>query len=65
MVSIIVRSGTNEDAYGITKLYFDRTERVLSRPNLRIDLENFPSTVAVLNNEMVGFCLFNTTSHVE
>jgi len=56
-MSIIIRPGTEEDAYGITKLYFEETGRVLSRPNLRIDLKDYPSAVAEaeLSGEIVGF----------
>ena len=54
-MNVIVRSGIGADAYGITKLYFEGTGRVLSRPNLRIDLEDYPSAVAVLDGEIVGF----------
>ena len=62
-MNIIIRAGTNEDAYGITKLYFEGTGRVLSRPNLRIDLEDYPSTVATLNDEIVGFAYLCAFSH--
>jgi ribosomal protein S18 acetylase RimI-like enzyme len=62
-MDIIIRSGTKDDAYGITKLYFEGTGRVLSRPNLRIDLEDYPSAVAELNSEIVGFAYLCTFSY--
>lgn len=62
-MDMIIRSGTKDDAYGIAKLYFEGTGRVLSRPNLRLDLEDYPSVIVVLNGEIVGFAYMYAFSH--
>ena len=62
-MDIFIRSGTKEDVYGIAKLYFEGTGRIISRPNLRIDLEDYPSAVAISNGEIVGFAYLCHFSH--
>ena len=62
-MDITIRTAKKEDIYGIAKLYFEGTGRILSRPNLRIDLDDYPSAVAELSGEIIGFAYLCHFSH--
>ena len=54
-MTINYHQGAKEDAYEITRLYFEGTGRFASEPMKENCLDNYPSVVATLEGRIVGF----------